>query len=484
MYKKLVYLISFVVVLVLAGNVQAAATVFWNDADPLDHLWSTSGNWSLNDVPTMEHGWVKIGSLPGPTIVNEGAVANSGIQVGYSGVVGALTVDGGTLTTNGGIYVPNQGEGTLNMNSGDITAKGGLNIGQGGSGTLNMYSGTFTIPSDFRIGRDTGGVGHVNLNGGILTAEKFVMGDGDSVGTMSVGAGTLIIEGDVVSKIQGYIDDPNGWITAYDDNGILQLDYNVTNEGKTTLKATHSFNPNPVDGGTIAPGEIELSWTLPDPCVPGEPVQVDVYLTDDYQALYTFADPASIQVISRENVISVVMQVESKTSYYWAIDTYVGDPNDPILGPIFSFFTDNLPPQVDAGADVVAWLEGGPMTGELDATVTDEEAYTVQWTVVSEPNENSTFIETVTAEDTSITLSVLGEYVLQLEALDGEYTGSDTITINVYNDNCEATQSLPDYVPLVGDLNGDCKVDDVDLALLQENWLKDNLLSGNWFKVE
>ena len=92
-------------------------------------------------------------------------------------------------------------------------------------------------------------------------------------------------------------------------------------------------------------------------------------------------------------------------------------------------------------------------------------------------------LETPTADDTNVTLSRLGEYVLQLEAFDGEYTGSDTVTINVYNDNCEAAQSLPDYVHLVGDLNGDCIVNDLDLAILQENWLKDNLLSEEWFTI-
>jgi len=66
---------------------------------------------------------------------------------------------------------------------------------------------------------------------------------------------------------------------------------------------------------------------------------------------------------------------------------------------------------------------------------------------------------------------------LQLDAFDGEYTGSDTVAINVYRDGCEAAKSLPDYVPLLGDLNGDCKVDEADLALLEENWLMDNSLT-------
>jgi len=142
---------------------------------------------------------------------------------------------------------------------------------------------------------------------------------------------------------------------------------------------------------------------------------------------------------------------------------------------------------VDAGADIATWLEGGLRIGNLDATVTDDGAispYTVQWTVISEPNEGTAVIETATAEDTSITLAELGEYVLQLDAFDGEYSGSDTVTINAYSDSCQAAQSLPDYVPLVGDLNGDCRVDEADLALLEENWLKDNTLIEEWFKVE
>jgi hypothetical protein len=185
-----------------------------------------------------------------------------------------------------------------------------------------------------------------------------------------------------------------------------------------------------------------------------------------------------------QNVTSLAVQIQPKTRYYWAVDTYVGDPNDPIFGPIFSFVADNLPPKVDAGADIVTWLQDGVRTGILDATVTDEDAYTVQWTVVSEPNVGTAVIQTTTAEDTAVTLSAVGEYVLQLEAFDGEYTSSDTVMINVYRDGCEAAKSLPDYVPLVGDLNGDCKVDEADMALLEENWLKDNSLTEDWTKID
>jgi len=383
-------------------------------------------------------------------------------------------------------------------------------------------------------------------------------------------------------------------------------------------------------------------------------------------ALQQFTDPAAMQVVNKQNVTSVVVQTQAKTRYYWAVDTYIGSAQDPVFGPIFSFLADNLTPVVDTGDDVVTWLVDGTRTSNLDATATDQEALTVQWTVVSEPSavidiqitdggddaeqhvddgsmdigssdleiayedagdpatdeqvvglrfvdvplengapvadawvevevdkvdkqgsqapvnliiegeltpdaapfenvannitdravttakvkwsipawteQNAKFqspnissiimeinsqrfwapgnaivlilrddkdnpstglreaesrngeaaaapllridlagepvvIETPNAEDTNVTLSRLGEHVLQLEAFDGELTGSDTVTINVYRDGCEAAKSLPDYVTLVGDLNGDCIVDDADMVLLQENWLQENSLT-------
>jgi hypothetical protein len=294
---------------------------------------------------------------------------------------------------------------------------------------------------------------------------------------MDVGAGTLILNGNDLAVVQGYID--NGWITAYEGQGTLNLEYDDVAD-QTTLTALHNLNPFPADRSDIGAGTVELSWTLPDPCVPGEPVAVDVYLSDDLEALQMFTDPASIQVVNQQSVSSVAVQTQAKTRYYWAVDTYIGDPNDPIFGSIFTFMVDNLPPKVDAGTNAVTWLVDGVMTKNLDATVTDNEATTVQWTVVSEPNDpnsSDAVIADPSAEDTSITLSALGEYVLQLEASDGEYTGSDTVTINVYNDGCEAAQSLPDYVPSPGDLNDDCIVDELDLAILEADWLKDTSLT-------
>jgi len=490
MFRKMICLVSFVLVLSLAGEVQAVQT--WIGAPDSD--WFTATNWDPTGVPTdVDHAKIGTQATPGgPTIASAGAVADK-VTIGNWYGIGTLTVgSSGTLAVTSDLINAMDGgtAGTINLNGGSITVGSSFHVARAGEGTLNMTGGTITMPNWwFTIGYLDGSIAHVQLDGGTINADgPFEMRrNNGSVGTMDIKAGTLILAGDKVSTVQGYID--NGWITAYDGQGTLQLDYDVTNEGKTTLTAVHFLNPNPADGSLVPPGEVELSWTLPDPCVPGQPVPVDVYFTDDLQLLEQFTDPAAIQVVSKQDVNSVVVQTQPKTRYYWAVDTYIGDLNDPIFGPIFSFFADNIPPKVEAGSDVVTWLVDGVRTINLDATVTDDGAispYTVQWTVVSEPNDPNSpdaVIAEPTAEDTSITLAALGEYVLQLEAFDGEYTGSDTVTINVYNDSCEAAQSLPDYVPLVGDLNGDCKVDIVDLELLLENWLKDNSLTEEWFNV-
>jgi hypothetical protein len=460
MSKNLIYLASFVLVLGLIVDVQAAI-LNWTGAGA-DDLWSTPENWSTGTVPTVEDK-ARIQAVPGARIVNEGAVAlDSWVGAGQSG---DLTVDGGTLTTNSFIVVARQasGEGTLNMVSGAITAGGPLYVGHTGAGTVNVTGGTITTPT---VNIGFRGQGHVNLHGGIVNTSTLNMRvNAGSVGTMDIGAGTLILNGDAREVVQGFID--NGWITFYEGRGKPTLDYDET-ANQTTLTALHNFNPSPADGSGVAPGAVELSWTV------DEGMPVDVWFSTNPGLV------GAELIVTKEAAASVVVQAQPKTQYYWAVDTYIGDPNDPIFGSVFSFIADNLPPEVDAGANAVTWLVDGVMTKNLDATVTDTDAYTVQWKVVSEPddpNNPDAVIADPSAEDTSITLAAYGEYVLQLEASDGEYAGSDTVTINVYSDGCEAARSLPDYVPFPGDLNGDCKVDELDLAILEEDWLKDNSLT-------
>ncbi len=417
MLRKLIYLVSFVLVLTLVGNV--LADIQFPDSTG-DHLWSTQENWATGALPTLNDGYLRLFTIPGPTIMAGESYVVNGIHLGNTGeIAGALTLQGGTLEVLGAI-----------------------NCGFKGPGTINMIDGTLLIPGTLKIARDLGAVGHINLNGGTISTNIFLMREKDgAVGTMDVGGGMLTINGDQISLVQGYID--NGWITTYVGNGTPNLDYNVTNPGQTTLTAVHKLNPDPANRAIVKPGEVELSWTLPDPSVPGQPVSVDVYFTDDLQALEQFTDPAAIQVLNKQNVTSVVVQTQTKTKYFWAVDAYVDSASDfPVVGPIFSFLADNAPPSVNAGPDISTFLQDGTRSGPLSPIVTDDGAiqpYTVTWSVLEQPSDDdpalpAAVIADPAAEQTTVTVSAEGIYVLQLEADDGEYTSSDTMTINVIPD--------------------------------------------------
>ena len=475
MYTRLTYLISFVSALSLVGNVQAQDAT-WTDAGP-DHLWSTPTNWS--EFPTPAH-WAKVrNGAPGPTIANEGAVADR-VHIGYE-EESALTVDGGVLTMTEDLLLgKNGGSGTLNMISGTINVGRDLEVGGGNPGVINMTGGTIIVGDDLTIPESAGSTAEVNLNGGTIILDDSDSGGSslymEAGGTLNIGGGTLIIKPDKAWKIPGFVDD--GFIIGYGGDGTVYADYDVTNPGQTTVYAIHKLNPNPVDGSTVAAGQVELSWTLPDPCTPGQPVSVDVYITDDRDKLLQFDALASIQVVIGSNVTSVAVSTVPNTRYYWAVDTYIGDPCDPIFGPIFSFLAGNAPPIIDAGDDVTTWLSNGSAEVGISGTVEDIDPTTSFWTVVSEPNDPNkpqAVIADPTALNTTITLSALGKYVLQLDAHDGVNPGRpDTMTINVYSDQCAAAQSLPGWQALPGDINLDCIVDQKDLDLLLEQWLNCN----------
>jgi hypothetical protein len=189
----------------------------------------------------------------------------------------------------------------------------------------------------------------------------------------------------------------------------------------------------------------------------------------------TSADLSAAKLIVQKQVAtSVAVKVNRKQRYYWAVDTYAPGATEPKYGPIFDFYVDNLPPEVEAGDNVTTWLDKGSAKVAMSATVKDTDPTTSIWTVVTEPNAGAAVIADPTRLDTAATLTQIGAYVLEIKATDGEYTGSDTMTINVYADSCKAAQSLPGYQVIPGDLNGDCRVNYLDLAILAEHWLECN----------
>lgn len=486
-------LLCVIIVLCFVGAINAQTSTNWVASKT--GLWSDASNWTGSTLPSASVKAFFNGQSE--CIVDFDQAEAWQIDLGGGPL---KIVDGGVLTVQDWFILGYQ-EGDVDDNAGVLEVYDGgvlnsmvrLYIGYRGEGYLRIYEGgTVNIHNQlFGVGQQPGGNGVVELEGGTLnllegtSPESLHLNLETAEHSIDFRGGAMVLPDTTQNNDQINWAVGAGVIKAYGGVGEIVIGP-AEKSGMIEVRGVHPLKPSPTDDGLSSAGQVELSWTLPDPCVPGQPVSVDVYFTDDLQALKQFTNPDAIRIVNSQSVTSVVVQTQPKTRYYWAIDSYIGSDTDPVYGPIFSFVADNMPPRVDAGTNVVTWLVDGVRVGNLDATVIDDgpASPSVQWTVISEPNEGAAVIETPAVEDTGITLSALGEYVLQLEASDGEYTGSDTITINVYSDSCQAAQSLPDYVPLVGDLNGDCRVDEADMALLEENWLNDNSLTEEWTLVD
>jgi hypothetical protein len=133
----------------------------------------------------------------------------------------------------------------------------------------------------------------------------------------------------------------------------------------------------------------------------------------------------------------------------------------------------------NAGEDVETWLDDGQREVRLDETVSDEDnrpgPATMAWTVIAEPDGlNPAQISDPAAANPTVTITEPGTYTLQLQAGDGEYTTADTMQIVLYADACEHAKNQEGFVLIPGDINEDCIVDELDLTILEENWLKWN----------
>jgi hypothetical protein len=472
---KLQLIMGLCISLLLAGSL-SADTTFTN---AIDKMWSNVGNWSdgfpdNNDKIRIVDGAdciLDIDGQVGKHIAMEGGTSHltllDGAEVAISdwtiiGYAGGdegnphlLEILGGVLNANARVFVGFLGygkmivdyEGVLNLNAQEL----GVGEAENGNGRVEVRGGEINLLSDselpLRFNAGQNSVASMDFSGGVLTQAY---------------------SDERLAYINERIDD--GTITAY---GTITASYGTgtviveTVEDTLIVKGLHPFNPVPEDNGNTVPGNVTLQWTVDA----GTPV--DVWLG-------TEADLSDFtKIVDKQVVTSTTVMTVAKQRYFWAVDTYPPDATQPEIGIVFDFTADNQPPVVEAGDDVLTWLENGSVDVELTGTVTDAEPTTTLWTVVSEPNDPNSpdaVIADPAALNTTVTLSALGEYVLKLQADDGEYQGEDTMTINVYSDSCEAAKSLPDFELIPGDINEDCVVNELDQAILEENWLKCNAL--------
>jgi len=456
--------LSSCILLLLAGMVSAANFRFTGS---VDNLWTKPENWREGALPGTADKCEFVNGAECILDGNAGEVKQIAVSAGASHLT---LVDGALVSTNNWTIVGYNGGSaeerhSLEILGGTVTAGARVFVGFTGYGHLAIdYSGVLNLNAQwFGVGEGDNGDGHVELRGGSLNllssladSLRFRSGPNSSASMdFSGGMMTQAYSDARLAVVDGAVAD--GTITAYGGVGAVLVE---TVDDIITVKGRHPMNPIPGDGESITPGNITLNWTLDA----GTPVDVWFGTSRDLSAAELIVD--------KQTVTSVAVQVEKKQRYYWAVDTYAPGAEDPNWGPIFDFYVDNLAPAVRASDDVTTWLDNGSVDVAISATVTDQDPTTTLWVVLTEPAAGAAQIADAAAEATTVTLSAVGTYELQIAANDGEKMTADTLFINVYNDGCEAAQSLPDYVPLVGDLDEDCDVDQDDMDLLLENWLQ------------
>jgi|GEM_PF-954805 len=239
---------------------------------------------------------------------------------------------------------------------------------------------------------------------------------------------------------------------------------------------------NPVDGQRVPVTFNLLQWELPAPADPETgTVTCDVWFTDNFPEYNGTTDPNftnyATKIVNNQAVESKSVTLAADKTYYWRIDTYDSSSANPqpVIGRVLIFDTFNMAPVVDAGEADPAWLTDGTVDFDLLGSLVADDgrpvAATLLWTVTGEPSPGAaTIITDPTQPGITVTATQTGTYELTLTADDTDLTDSDTVSITVYNDWCEAAKAQG-LTPHATDLNGDCITDIRDFAILAGEFL-------------
>jgi hypothetical protein len=227
----------------------------------------------------------------------------------------------------------------------------------------------------------------------------------------------------------------------------------------TTGTSVVATQPDPADGATVAATcQAALSWQT---CAAGT---FDVYLAEgvanDPNNPPVWGSPIATGVTTD----TVAVTLADDTNYVWRVDGAAA-------GTVWSFSTGDVVPEVGAGNAQYLVLDP-TATASLDGSLICDDgksAVTYLWTV----DPAGPVIASDTSLVTTATIAAAGSYTFTLTATDAAGDGTDTVTVNVYDDACEAAKADPaDYTPeFDGDITGDCLVDLNDFAAMAIDWL-------------
>jgi len=353
MCKQLIYLISVVLVL---GSVSNAAEIFWSDgAADHNHLWTDPDNWLGGRVPGPAD---EVQILSPQADAGHGPIIQDGMDIKLVGIKNELagrpgkpelTMTGGNLELTDFVWWGDYDniEAFWYHRGGNVTVANefelGWGPGTGGAGTLDMTGGTISA-GELVIPTGSGAYGEFYLRGGTFEVRDSGGLEINTKGLIDVSGGTLVLEGDDTAQIEGFI--AAGQITFYGGAGLVVLDYDDRNPGKTTLSARwtgKAYNPSPADGVYLEDTWVSMGW-LPDDAAASH----DVYLGNDFDSVN---DGTGDRFRANQTGLFFAAGFPGYpypdglipgTTYYWRIDEVEADGVTKHKGDIWSF---TVPPK-------------------------------------------------------------------------------------------------------------------------------------------
>jgi len=360
MSRKSIYLVCFIFVLGLAGYAPAD-DLQWDNSSG-DSLWRNPENWNLNKLPgegdALYVDWIRDPTeiiIDADTDAKCNSITLSNDSVSRQDFV-HLHMTGGTLFAGNLIRIGREELAMFTLDAGDVTCYS-FQLGRKdpSKGVAYINGGTLTVATNTRIPRGGSQGSELHLNGGILYTDGLVMNDPDDPlsgtnGSMDITEGVMILtnEEDQTEKMKEYVQ--NGWITAYGvksgellEDGrlvLVQMDFDITNPGMTTVWATASNPtqaraPKPQDGAIVQLVKATVISFSPG----NNAVRHDVYFGADEEAV-TNADTSDTTGIYRggknDGAYILPEALEWGGAYYWRIDEIEAD--DTVhTGPVWSF---------------------------------------------------------------------------------------------------------------------------------------------------
>jgi autotransporter-associated beta strand protein/T5SS/PEP-CTERM-associated repeat protein len=202
-------------------------------------------------------------SAQGTAIVTGGTWASSGVlSVGSYHGTGRLEISGGLVSSSNNSVIASQiGTAAALVSGGTWSTSGTMFLGYRGSGTLTISDSGLVTTSEVRMGSIAGGVGFLNLNGGVLATGGI--SEGFDSGTVNLNGGTLRLTqsqsalfdgfetGDVIIGNGGVSLDTNGYNVGIATGMVGTGTLTKVGTGTLTLTGSNSHGGTKVQNGTL-----------------------------------------------------------------------------------------------------------------------------------------------------------------------------------------------------------------------------------------